>query len=368
MKILILNSIGSKKWGGGEKWVLMASQSLQDLGHDVQIGCLRGSKLQKRALQVGLSVASFHIFTDFSFLGMVQLRRYFSKNGTDVVIACQNKDVRNCGWTRLMYSGKFPLIVARQGVERIYRGWKYRFTFTRLCDGIVTNSQSLKKLYDRFGWWNDKYVKVITNGIEVRDISQIVPFDFRKEFGLNAMDEAIFVFTSCRLAKQKRVDLLIEAAHDLVDGGYPFYFVVAGTGREYSLLKRRIEELALTRHFRLVGFKDSVDPYLKGADVFALTSAFEGMSNSLLEAMYFGLPVVSSAVNGSIELIDAQSGLLFESGSKEDLCNQLLRMNDSGLRKQLGEAAQKRVMGAFPSDIMARNYELYLKELIRNHL
>jgi glycosyltransferase involved in cell wall biosynthesis len=106
-------------------------------------------------------------------------------------------------------------------------------------------------------------------------------------------------------------------------------------------------------------------------DVFVLASLKEGMSNTLLEAMASGLPVVATRVGGNSELVEeGRSGWLFAPGNAEQLADQLaLLANDEASRRQLGAAARRRVLEQFSFDRMLEQYRnLYLEMAVHRGL
>jgi glycosyltransferase involved in cell wall biosynthesis len=92
-------------------------------------------------------------------------------------------------------------------------------------------------------------------------------------------------------------------------------------------------------------------------DVYVLPSLAEGISNSLLEAMASGLPVIATNVGGNPEVVDRDSGLLFPAGDAGALAKhlQLLR-TDRERRLDLAQAARRRILTHFSIESMLRNY------------
>ena len=111
-----------------------------------------------------------------------------------------------------------------------------------------------------------------------------------------------------------------------------------------------------------LGSSNRVAEMLNAMDVFVLPSISEGISNSLLEAMATGLPVVATATGGNPEVVvDGDSGLLFPVGDSGGLADKLLGLGaGKDLRFQLGERALRRAKENFSIDSMVRNYaQLY---------
>ena len=105
---------------------------------------------------------------------------------------------------------------------------------------------------------------------------------------------------------------------------------------------------------------------MQKADLFVLPSRAEGMSNALLEAMTFGLPVVASDVPGNAHLIQHNvNGLLFESENPEALAKSLsLLLGQASLREKLGKEARRTIDARYSLDSVADQYiKLYRKLL-----
>ena len=141
--------------------------------------------------------------------------------------------------------------------------------------------------------------------------------------------------------------------------------MVAGEGSERNQLQKKIDSHGIGLHFKLVGFISDINPLLESSDIFVLPSAYEGMSNSIIEAMMAKLPVICSAVNGAKELIEnRKNGLLFAHNDKKELTSHLIYLGNQALRKELGENAYQTITKKFTSTIMAKNYEQHINYLI----
>lgn len=114
-----------------------------------------------------------------------------------------------------------------------------------------------------------------------------------------------------------------------------------------------------------LGTSHRVPQLLNAMDVYVLPSISEGISNSLLEAMASGLPVVATASGGTPEVVvDGESGLLFPVGDFGRLAEHLLTLaTQPGLRVQLGDRAVRRTREEFSIDSMVRRYEQLYKSL-----
>jgi heptosyltransferase-2 len=360
VNILILNSIGKKKWGGGEKWMILVSKGLKERGHNVTIGCKKGSLLEKNAHINNIETVNININSDISAIGAFQLIRFGKKNRIDTIIACQNRDVRISGFVRRLIGN--PVLLSRQGVQLINRSWKYKCTFKWLCDGIITNTETIKKEYDSYGWWDQDYVKVIHNGVEEpKDSHQ--RFDYRKYIPASIESPQI-IFSAGRFSHQKGFEYLVAAAKELCAQRDDLFFFVAGQGKLERKIKHQIIESGLKNRFFLLGFQTDLAPFLKGADLFVLSSLHEGMPNVVMEAMVHKIPVIATKVNGVEELIrQGIDGIIVDPASSNQLAKaiDLYFVEKKGI--QLAQSAYERIKTEFSVNTMVNNLENHLLTL-----
>jgi glycosyltransferase involved in cell wall biosynthesis len=122
----------------------------------------------------------------------------------------------------------------------------------------------------------------------------------------------------------------------------PFLRIV-GTGTELDALKNLARELAIERRVEFTGFQDNVQELLASADAFVLSSLWEGLPVSILEAQAAGLPVVATDGSGTREaMADRRSGFLVPTGNVPALAEKMARvMNMSPEeRRVMGENGQ----------------------------
>jgi glycosyltransferase involved in cell wall biosynthesis len=115
-----------------------------------------------------------------------------------------------------------------------------------------------------------------------------------------------------------------------------------------------VRELRLDRQVRFLGFRDDVPRVLAALDVFALTSLWEGLPFTILEAMRAGTPVVATAVNGVPEVVeDGRTGLLAgPRNTAQQAAHIVALLRDPGRARAMGEAGRQRVRERFDADRM----------------
>jgi glycosyltransferase involved in cell wall biosynthesis len=254
---------------------------------------------------------------------------------------------------------KTPAVIARHGVLLCAKKWKHKITLTNLVDGILTNTESIKRIYDGYGWFDNGFVKVVYNGIE--DKSQVRAYDFSHDFPGKKV-----IFSAGRLTEQKGFADLIHAAAALARQRQDLVFVIAGKGRLEHDLKNLAQRLHVNEMVRFWGFHENIDPYLKGCYLFVLTSHFEGMPNVVMEAMAVGKAVIATDVNGVRELMEPEkTGRIVAPRDPEALARAIGDLIDQQpLLEQFGREGLKRVQACFTIPRMIKNLEDYFSSLL----
>lgn len=340
--------------------MVLAATGLSQRGHQVHIACLKDSVIEKKAKAADLNIWNYSIPADIAFWKGAPLRIFLKKNQIDVLVCCQNKDVKV--GAKVARSLGTKAIFARQGVQNLSNKKRYIKPFTQYIDGIITNTQSIKRAYEQFGWVPVDFIHVIYNGVVVPD--HIQEIDIHQKFNLTASSKVIF--SAGRLNHQKGFDLLISVAEKAKDKGHDWQFVIAGEGKLKNELVQSAEKAGVASMVRFIGFSDQVPALLKSSDIFVLPSRYEGMPNALLEAMSIGKASVATNVNGAPELVeDGISGFLVESENVGQLFARLEHvLGDEKLRSKFEENAIARVQQSFTVEKMVDQIEKLFQEQI----
>ena len=135
----------------------------------------------------------------------------------------------------------------------------------------------------------------------------------------------------------KGFDLLIDAFHLFAVTDNEWTLDIVGEGPEEALYREKIAQYGLGQRVRLHPFTNNIQPYYSEAQVYVLSSRWEGFGLVLVEAMAHGLPVVSSDLPTSEELL-GDFGLYFENGNVEQLAERLKEATQIDWPKKSAEA------------------------------
>lgn len=220
----------------------------------------------------------------------------------------------------------------------------------RHARAVVANSPSLAALaQDADGGT----VHMIPNGV---DTDAFHPAPRRAEGGF----ELLFVG---RLTEQKRLALVMETLGRLrreTAGGEELRLSVVGDGPLREPLHAAAERLGIARQVVWHGWvsRDRLGELYRAADCYVQASNIEGMSNTVLEAMASGLPVIASDGPGNRDVVvDGRNGLVFAVDDREALFQAIRRLHgDRELAAMLGRAARSDAMSKYSWDASARAY------------
>lgn len=178
-----------------------------------------------------------------------------------------------------------------------------------------------------------------------------------------------FVFAAAgRLSREKGHRYLLDAFAALCKAAneQPMELLLLGEGREESALRAQAKRLGIEHRVCFAGFQSRLALWMKVVDCLVHPSLSDGSSNTLLEAMLLGVPVLATAVGGTPEIVeDGRTGLLVESASVPALSDAMRKMMESAtLRRQLSREAKRFVEHRFAPS----RQRLLLEMLYRNAL
>ena len=197
---------------------------------------------------------------------------------------------------------------------------------------------------------------VIPNGIAVAEFyCPEARLPWRRAHGF--ADSDFLVVSVARLDPQKDPLALIAAFAKALAGDPRAHLLLAGDGSLREAARQQAASLCLAARVHFLGVQADVAGILSAADVFALSSSYEGNPMAVMEAMAAGLPVVATAVGGVPDIVaHGETGLLVPAGDRDAFAASLGRLAaDPQRRRALGEAARARAQ-AFGAGAMVAAY------------
>jgi glycosyltransferase involved in cell wall biosynthesis len=369
IKVAMVISKAEASLGGTQKQALRLADELQSQGVSVFVLTKRkarqhaqswGAELNGRVQIVHLPVTDLQPAWSFFFSLLVWA---WTNRGSFQIIHAHNAAMgviaAIVGWLIgkkvivKIPSLKYVQYLNGGSLSRELRRW----IITKKTDRFIAVSTEMREALLEAGIAPEK-LALITNGIELTAPRNTNPCVLKQELSENT-ERPVVLFVG-RLVKEKGVDRLLRVWASL-PGHETMLLLIVGDGPLREDLESQTRNLELLPSVRFLGHQAEVSKFYSVADLFVLPSKTEGMSNSLLEAMAVGLPVVASNVGGNKDVIkDQQSGFLVD-WEDTTLCAGMLLtlLSDTELRQRIGNAARREVSAFAMGDVAERYHDLY---------
>lgn len=229
---------------------------------------------------------------------------------------------------------------------------------------IAVSEANRRQATDRFGIAPSR-ARTVYSGIDLTALDR--PADtVRARRDVGVPDGWKIVLFVGRLDDAKAPHLLVSAFEQVVRARPDTALVLVGSGEFDEQVAQQIRELGLREHVRMMGTRDDVPAFLAIADVFALSSLWEGVGRAMTEAMLYGVPVVVPAIYGIPEIVhDRETGILYPRGDVGALAAGILELlGDPELARRIGDRGRALTRRIFDADAMVRSIEDVYEQLL----
>ncbi|MDR1925267.1 MAG: glycosyltransferase [Planctomycetaceae bacterium] len=395
---------------GAEKQLVLLASNLSRLEFEVEVAVLtRGgplvSDLESSGIRYHLINKRFKI-DPFAQMRLNRVVREFQPDLVHTWLFAGNSYGRQAA-----VSCGVKHIVAGERCVDLWKGAYHFFIdkyFLRYTDCVVTNSEGVKEFYVKNGFPADKFV-VIPNAVipaksDASQIGQADRIEFLKAIGvfdskpcgdyvevicpqydyerenyaiisneLKSRQIPFIIGIVARLWEQKRIVDALWLFESMRFLNLHFHAVIVGDGPERDKLLRFRDSWRLSDCVHFLGHRNNVAQIMPHFDILINMSEYEGQSNSILEAMSLGIPVIATDIPGNRELVvDGETGVLVpDSGNdfrkrRREFVKAILNLleNDTQ-RTQMGIAAKKQAAEQFSLEKMINKHAELYKKIIK---
>ena len=317
-EIKVLQIITKAEWAGAQRIVYEICKMVKEYGNinmEVAVGedGILKNKLEKDlGIKVHILRNLVHPINPFiDYKGYKEIKRLIKDNNYDVVHCHSTKAgilgrlaANKVGVKKVIYTihGYWP-ILQYEGIKRKMAISLERYLAKKTTD-LVLISKSDIELSKRMKIGNEKKYRLIYNKITVEK-EKIEKGLLRKE--LNVDNNIKIIGNVSRIDNPKNPFLFIDIANEYLKNNDNVVFVWVGDGNLIQQVKNYVEKLNLKEKVKFIGFRENGIEYMKDFDLLLLTSSWEGVPITILEAIELKIPILSTDVGGIKEIIGKDS-------------------------------------------------------------
>ena len=351
--ITSLQVLGGRQFGGADQFYVRLVRALHGAGQPVTAVNRAGTPVAKELAAEPIEQIHLPMVNGWDLWSMWRLRKLALSRGPCIVQTYMGRATR---LTRLPPKGNAVHIARLGGYYKIDGYYRHAHAWvgnTRgICDYLIKEGLPARRVFLIGNFVPDAIALETGEKDTLREQHEIPP-------------DALVLLALGRLIGKKGFDDLLHALAALPTefGGRPLILVIVGDGPLAGALKHLCTELGLDARVRWLGWRNPPDPYYALADAFVCPSRHEPLGNVILEAWNYGLPVVSTASFGAVELIeDGTTGLLCPCADPAQLAEKLREMLDSPEkdRQALAGAGRQTLLVRYSRKAILKAYlELY---------
>ncbi|CAG9621412.1 glycosyltransferase [Sutcliffiella rhizosphaerae] len=321
-------------YGGAEKVVISLANGLVEKGHKVDLVIIKreGALIKKVSPKVKL----VELGANKTFLSIMKLRRYLTSSQPDVFLSgLDNANIVASIATRMANVNTKHFITLHTNLKQSYKHPRTIFhhfypylmrNLFRRADGFIAVSSCVAKNSGAFLNIPNDIIEVIYNPAIDKNMNEMA-LDAVEHPWLD--DSSFFTIVAVgRIFEAKDYPMLLNAFNKVLSFIPNARLIILGDGNKTikDEMARIISSGKMEHAIDIHGFVDNPYPFIKKASLFVLSSKWEGFGNVLVEALYLGTPVISTACEcGPSEILkNGEFGTLVEVGDSDEMANSIL--------------------------------------------
>ncbi|WKN41951.1 glycosyltransferase family 4 protein [Tunicatimonas pelagia] len=339
------------------------AKGLAHRGHKVWVACPRGTLLWKLVENTQVEPVHFTFASKLHLPSIRQLASLVREYNIELINAQSSKDRYTTILAKWWYKLPVKLIHTRRQIAKSIGALGQNTFYTKGTNAIVAVSEGVKQSIQAIGI-PEQHIQVIYNGTPKEKYTNIKPeiiSSWRNHYQIQPNE--LVIGCVARYKEQKQLLTALKFVNQ------PTHVLFVGI-EEAPELKAVREQLPTHHRVHYAGSINNNDVlhHYPLFTVNVLPSVIEGLSQSLLEAMALGVPVIATKIGGNPELIQhGVNGFLFENENEQQLAqyiNQLL--SNTTLQQSFSEAGRRTALDDFSIDRMLNQYEFFFQKLTQD--
>ncbi len=352
-KLKLLFILANLNSGGAERVMSLLANQFVENGYEVEFVFLKKNiRFYPLDQRVDVIVAEKECGSGSLIKKLLWMRKYIGNNKPDAVFAFR---IAIYSVTLLTLLGvKVPVIASERNDPRFYSlAWKaIQAALLPLANHFVVQTQQIK---DYFPIYIQKKTDIIFNPVS------------EKVYSLPNVPKEKRIISVGRLHSQKNQKMMIEAFARISQQFPEWKLVIYGEGPERDSLESLVSSFKyqVSSRISLPGRSENIIDELNKSEIFAFSSDFEGMSNAMVEAFCVGLPIITTKVSGTEDIIiDGKNGFLLKRNDIDSMEKAMRKlMSDEKLRREMGEYNKSKA-NLFEIEHISKQWENVLKKVV----
>ncbi|WP_291971116.1 glycosyltransferase [Candidatus Symbiopectobacterium sp.] len=302
MRKRILYTESSKHVGGQELQAMMQLQALQHLGFEVLLACRPESEVATLAAEKHIPIYPITFRNSYHFPSLWRFRQLINEYHPLFVVSHSGHDANIAALATKLTWNK-PTLVR----QKTYLTSRIKpFSTNYLADQVVVPSSGMKRAMVA-GGCRDEKIEVVAPGFDFATLhaQSERPLPVSVQCWLEAGTSPVIVQVGM-LRGEKGHDTALAAFAALKQSGHAFRYLIVGDGPEYKVINAMIARYGLQDNVLMAGKLFPAAAVYRHADLVLMPSRNESFGMALVEAMYFGVPVMASDVGGIPDVIRHQ--------------------------------------------------------------
>ncbi|MFH0975853.1 MAG: glycosyltransferase family 4 protein [Spirochaetota bacterium] len=358
-QIPIVHVNTADSWRGGEKQTYYLTSCLNQKGYLSSCICREGSPLHEKLRDNRLPCFPVKIFYGIDVLTGKKIAGILKRTGAGI-LHLHTAHSHSAGYLSSFFY-RVPVNIVSRRVDfhikkNLFSRLKYNYP-----DKYVTVSGAIRDILVSDGIPAEK-IKVVHSGVDLDAYKNIESGYLYKEFAfINNIKKKVKLVNVAALTPQKDQATLIKAIAIAVKQFSNLVLFIAGEGKLKDPLTKLRDSLGLKEHIVFTGFRNDAFNLTDFADIFVMSSRWEGLGTSIIDAMALKKPVIAANTGGIPELVrDRENGLLIEKENPEALAGAIVALiKNKSLRKKLSARAFRDAQGFSIKETVAKTIEVY---------
>lgn len=324
IKILhVINNLGS---GGAEKVIVDLVTTLKDRADcrvEVLLLTTKNNVRAKELVEAGIKIQVVKHNDTYDFRNITSITRKINEGEYDVVHTHLFPTQYWVAISKWFVKNKDTVFITTEHSTNNRRRGKWYFRgidqyMYAQYDAIITvGSESKANIEEWLNLKNSSRIFSIENGVDLSEIAAAEPYARKSDLVASVEEDDILIGMVARFDAPKDQGSVIKAMSLLPEN---HHLLLVGEGELEAKNKKKAMKYNVASRVHFLGFREDVYRILKTLDIVVLSSGFEGLSISSLEALAAGKPFIASRVPG-LEGLVKDSGLLFEFGDERELAS-----------------------------------------------